>query len=144
LYGTSRQAVNSGTPETTYYVYDASGQRVRKVTERQNGSRKEERIYVGGFEIYREYDTTSNATLERQTLHVMDDKQRVALVEVRTEGNDGTPTQLIRFQFSNHLGSANLELDDGAKIISYEEYYPYGSTSYQAVNQNMKVAAKRY
>ena len=36
---------NDGTPETTYYVYDAGGQRVRKVTERQNGTRKDERIY---------------------------------------------------------------------------------------------------
>ena len=29
---------------------------MRKVTERQNGTRKEERIYLGGFEIYREYN----------------------------------------------------------------------------------------
>ncbi len=42
------------------------------------------------------------------------------------------PTQLIRYQFGNHLGSASLELDDQAQIISYEEYHPYGSTSYQA------------
>ena len=56
LCGTSRQAVGSGTPETTFYVYDNSGQRTRKVTERQNGTRKEERIYVGGFEVDREFD----------------------------------------------------------------------------------------
>src|SRR5262249_16896937 len=37
-----------------------------------------------------------------------------------------------------------LELDGAAQIISYEEYYPYGSTSYQAVNKAVKVAAKRY
>ena len=43
------------------------------------------------------------------------------------------PAQLIRYQFGNHLGSASLELDDQAQIISYEEYTPYGSTSYQAV-----------
>ena len=43
------------------------------------------------------------------------------------------PAQLIRYQFGNHLGSASLELDDQAQIISYEEYHPYGSTSYQAV-----------
>ena len=65
----SRQVVNEGTPETTYYVYDAAGQRVRKVTERQNGTRKNERIYLGGFEVYREYggDGTS-VSLERETL----------------------------------------------------------------------------
>ena len=33
LQATSQQVVNNGTPETTYYVYDLSGQRVRKVTE---------------------------------------------------------------------------------------------------------------
>jgi len=150
LRATSRQAVNAApppdkAPETTFYVYDAGGQRVRKVTERQSGSRKEERIYVGGFEIYREFGSNGNdIALERETLHVMDDKHRIALVETRTQGDDGSPPQLIRYQFGNHLGSASLELDDKGSLISYEEYYPYGSTSYQAVDQNIKAAAKRY
>jgi uncharacterized protein RhaS with RHS repeats len=77
----------------------------------------------------------------------MDDKQRIALVETRTldmAGSDDSPAQLIRYQFGNHLGSASLELDDKGNVISYEEYYPYGSTSYQAVDQNVKAAAKRY
>ena len=43
--------------------------------------------------------------------------------------NDPAPRQFIRYQLGNHLGSAILELDDEAQIISYEEYYPYGSTS---------------
>jgi RHS repeat-associated protein len=147
---TSRQAINATPPpdkvlESTYYVYDATGQRLRKVTERQNGTRKEERIYLGGFEIYRTFNGNGgNPQLERETLHVMDDKQRIALVETRTQGNDRSPAQLIRYQFGNHLGSASLELDDRANVISYEEYYPYGSTSYQAVDANIKAAAKRY
>ena len=29
-------------------------------------------------------------TLERETLHIMDDKQRIALVETRTQGNERT------------------------------------------------------
>ena len=41
----------------------------------------------------------------------MDDKQRIALVETRTQGTDPAPAQLIRYQFGNHLGSASLELD---------------------------------
>ena len=41
LQATSQQVVNNGgTPETTYYVYDAGGQRVRKVTERQAAAGK--------------------------------------------------------------------------------------------------------
>lgn len=150
LSATSRQAVNATpppnkVPETTYYVYDGGGERVRKVTERQNGSRKVERIYLGGFEIYREFNGDgSGVTLARETLHVMDDKQRVALVESRIVGSDGSPVRLIRYQFGNHLGSASLELDEVGSVISYEEYLPYGSTSYQAVDQGIKAAAKRY
>ncbi|MGF1614664.1 MAG: SpvB/TcaC N-terminal domain-containing protein [Gammaproteobacteria bacterium] len=157
LQATAQQVVNNGTPETTWYVYDASGQRVRKVTERavnafgtllgRTPSRKEERIYLGGFEIYREYENDGDTVkLERETLHIMDDQQRIALVETRTldtAGNDPAPPQLIRYQFGNHLGSASLEMDDQAQIISYEEYTPYGSTSYQAVRSQTETP-KRY
>ena len=79
----------------------------------------------------------------------MDDKQRIAMVDTRTvdpaEQRPEAPMQLIRYQFGNHLGSASLELDVEAKIISYEEYYPYGSTSYQAVRRtDVEVPLKRY
>src|SRR5262249_53435597 len=76
--------------------------------------------------------------------HLMDDKQRIALVETRTQGNDPSPHQLIRYRFGNHLGSASLELDDQAQVITYEEYTPYGSTSYQAVRSKTEVPPKRY
>jgi RHS repeat-associated protein len=74
----------------------------------------------------------------------MDDQQRIAVVETHTQGNDDSPKQLIRFQLSNHLGSASLELDNQGFIISYEEYYPYGSTSYQAGRNAAEVGLKRY
>ncbi|MGF6851688.1 SpvB/TcaC N-terminal domain-containing protein [Paraburkholderia sp. CI3] len=133
---------------TAFYVYDASGQRVRKVWEKAPGL-TEERIYLGGFEIFRRHGGpigANTATRERETLHVMDDKQRIALVETRTldtAGNDQAPRQLIRYQFGNHLGSASLELDDQGQIISYEEYAPYGSSTYQAVRSQMETT-KRY
>jgi RHS repeat-associated protein len=79
----------------------------------------------------------------RETLHIADDKQRIALVETRTEGNDPAPERLIRYQFGNHLGSATLEMDHHARIISFEEYTPYGSTSYQAVRSQTETP-KRY
>jgi RHS repeat-associated protein len=149
LQATARQIVsNGGAPETTYYVYEAGGQRTRKVTERQAAAgqtptRKSERIYLGGFEIYREYGNDgSTVTLERETLHIMDDKRRIALVETRTD--TPAPEQLIRYQLGNHLDSASLELDEAGQIISYEEYYPYGSTSYQAGRSAAEVGLKRY
>jgi len=50
---------------------------------------------------------------------------------------------LIRYQYSNHLGTACLELDGSAAIISYEEYYPFGSTAYRAM-RNQTETSKRY
>lgn len=147
LQMTQRQAVNPSDEdgvqrqgERTWYVYDAGGQRVRKVTELSSGQIKDERIYFGGFESYRRQGANP---IVRETLHVMDDKKRIALVETRTHGTDPSPRQLLRYQFDNHLGSASLELDHQAQIISYEEYYPYGCTSYQAVRIQTETP-KRY
>jgi RHS repeat-associated protein len=152
LRSTAGQVVNVGTPETTFYAYDADGQRLRKATDRQATrprqapTRRRERLYLGGVEIYREYGSDGlRVTLTRETLHVVDGTQRVALIETRTalHGSDPAPPQLVRYQYSNHLGSAVLELDHQAQVISYEEYYPYGSTAYEA-GRSQTETPKRY
>ena len=148
LHLAQQQVVNSAPGDTTYYVYDAGGQRVRKVNQRANGSKKSERIYLGGFEIYREYDAGGAVTLDREMLHIMDDTRRIALVETKTIDTSvpgaALPSTLTRYQFDNHIGSAWLELDDSAAIISYEEYFPYGSTSFQSGRSSIEVSLKRY
>jgi len=138
------QKVDLGGGGTAWYVYDASGQRVRKVIETQNGTLGEERLYLGGFEIYRKYGTS---TLARETLYVMDDKQRIALVETKTHVSGSqisNPQSVIRYQLGNHLGSVSLEFDKDCGLISYEEYHPYGTTAYQAMNSAAEMSLKRY
>jgi len=141
LVRTQAQAANGDhAGPGTFYRYDSTGQRVRKATERGHGTRHAERIYIGaGFEVYREYEGDGDTVaLERTTLHVMDDTRRIALVE--SHGDETT----VRYQFDNQLGSACLELDESAAVITYEEYYPYGSTSYQAGRTQAEVSRKRY
>jgi RHS repeat-associated protein len=148
LRSSTRQVVNTGTPGTTFYVYDAGGQRVRKLTAGQAAVGQTtkltaERIYLGAIEVYREFAADgTTVSLERETLHLNAAEQPIALVETRTTGSDKAPKQLVRYQFSNHLSSAILELGDQSDIISYEEYLPFGSTSYQAV-ANQVDAPKR-
>jgi RHS repeat-associated protein len=139
--------VDLGGGGTVYYTYDAGGQRVRKVVERQDGLRTSERIYVGAYEIFRAYDGSAAPTLERQSLHVMDDRRRIAMVEMKTVDSTAplfTPALMTRYQLGNHLDSVALELDEAARVISYEEYHPYGTTSYQATRSGVEASAKRY
>ncbi|MDY0393069.1 MAG: RHS repeat-associated core domain-containing protein, partial [Candidatus Bipolaricaulis sp.] len=119
----------------SYYVYDAAGNRVRKVVVK--GNITEERYYLGNYEVFRK---TNNGTLEieRSTVFVSDDKKKIAQID-----DDGT-TETIRYQYDNHLGSASLELDQNAAIISYEEYHPFGTTSYRSGRTETEVSLKRY
>jgi len=142
------KTVDLGGGGTAHYVYDAAGQRVRKVIESQNGARRKERIYLGGFEVYREYESDGETVeLERESLHVMDDKQRIAMVETLTVEESEevvAPLPVQRYQLGNHLGSASVELDAAGGLISYEEYHPYGTTAFQAGRSAAEVSLKRY
>jgi RHS repeat-associated protein len=145
LHETRRQVVNHGCPEATCYVYDTAGQRARKVTLREDGSRRSERYYFGGFEIFRSY-RAGRVDLQRETLHVADDTRRIALIETLTieHGRPSTAAaSASRYQFTNQLGSASLELDEAGGLLTYEEYSPYGNSTFQA-GDCPEVSAKRY
>ena len=137
-----------GAGSTTYYVYDSQGRRVRKVTENSAGVKTRDRLYIGGiYEVYREFDPLGSTTLERTTLHIIDGTRRVALVETTTiDASVATPlpTTATRYQIDDRLGSAALELDEAAAVITYEEYYPFGSTSFQASRTAIEARRKRY
>lgn len=129
-----------------WYVYNSSGQRIRKIVER-NGGNKQETIYLGATEIYRETNSAGAVQVQRETLHLMDNTRRIALIETRVvdvNDSEGLHQSLTRYQFSNHLGSCCLELDDTAQLLSYEEYHPFGTSAYQVINKATKAAQKRY
>ena len=149
LQATQKTVAAGGDGGTTYYVYDAEGRRARKVTESAAGVKTKERIYLGAVsEVYREFNPAGTVTLERATLHVMVGGRRAVIFETTTVDASAPPGSLpsstARYQLDNHLGSAVLELDGNAAVISYEEYYPFGSTSFQAGRSAAEVGLKRY
>ncbi len=150
---TSIERTSGPTDDAEYYVYDASGQRTRKVKETlDNGIVKiEEKIYLGGVEIKRRREEGSLTNdEERWSLHVMDDQQRIALVHnwsAHTFSSGYAPaldTNHLRYQYGNHLGSASLELNGVGELISYEEYFPYGGTSFIAGQNRVEIGLKEY
>jgi RHS repeat-associated protein len=135
-------SVDLGAGSKAFYSYDSDGHRIHKVVQRPVGI-VEERLYLGLLEIFRR-SVNGVVTLERESFHVLDRDRRLAIVDTRTAGDDTAVPQLIRYQFSNHLGSATLEVDDLGAVIGYEEYYPFGSSSFQSVDSAREVPAKRY
>lgn len=135
-----------GAANDVYFTYDSSGQRVRKVYE--HSGRVEERIYLDGYEIYRKRSSSAaQPQFERQTLHVMDDRRRVALIETKTV--DTSVAALVvssrqRYQLENHIGSSVMEIDDTARVISYEEYLPFGSSAFRAGDSVIDINPRRY
>ena len=76
-----------------------------------------------------------------------DDTGRVCMVETKTVEEATpvvSPSSILRFQVSNHLGSVGMELDGTGQLISYEEFHPYGTTAYRAANSAIEVSPSRY
>ncbi|MEK7763142.1 MAG: RHS repeat-associated core domain-containing protein, partial [Nitrospirota bacterium] len=147
----------------THYQYDSGKQRTRKYLKRAvtnpDGSKRWvrhwERIYLGGHELYRRYNGNGTTVVEEiESHHLFEGEQHVLLVDdvitasgmanPRPDGLSVQAQTLFRYQYGNHLGSACLELDDQAEIISYEEYHSYGTAAYRAMKSGIGAPPKRY
>ncbi|MEQ9325071.1 MAG: RHS repeat-associated core domain-containing protein, partial [Polyangiaceae bacterium] len=149
-YADQMSHVEISSDQDVYFSYDASGRRVRKVWITNSGNLRRERIYLGGFEVWRRYDKVGGNWVlddERETVHISDDHRRICMIETLTWEGGSAPTTITpryRFQFDNHLGTACVETDETGAVISYEEYHPYGTSSYRSWKTGVEVSAKRY
>jgi len=118
-----------------HYLYDAAGQRVKKFARKQGGD-YDVTVYIDGlFEFHRRVQ--GGVKQENNTLHVMDNQSRIALVRVGNPfDEDKTPT--IKFHLGDHLGSSNVVIDMSGALANREEFTPYGETSFGSF------ARKRY
>lgn len=111
------------------YVYDGSGQRVRKVrrAKTRGGETVSEVRYLPSLEIH------SKTTGEH--LHVIvaqAGRNSVRLLHWEAKKPDGIDNDQLRYSLSDPLRSSTLELDQNAELISQECYYPYGGTAWWA------------
>ncbi|MFC9699955.1 SpvB/TcaC N-terminal domain-containing protein [Streptomyces sp. NPDC056943] len=125
---------------TAHYQYDAEGNRVRAAV--GNGPLTETRTYCGSWERYVRKGAPGG-TLTRTTVHAEDEHGRIVLAETTTggAGPDGT---VLRYQIGDLLGSATVELDQDGRLLSYEEYHPYGTTSFRSATGAARTSLKRY
>jgi RHS repeat-associated protein len=110
-----------------HYLYDAAGQRVKKLVRKQGGH-VEVMHYIDGVFDHTRWGAGAQ-TGGNNHVHVMDDKQRIALVRVgEAHPNDRGPA--VQFHLSDHLGSSNVLVEESGILTNREEFTPYGETSF--------------
>ena len=128
--------VQQGTaaPSTyTHYLYDSTGQLVKKLTW-DGPAGYETTTYVESFFEHRAR-VRAGATTEHDLLHLMDDRRRIAAVRVGPD-LDGSTAAPVVYHLADHLGSANVVIEPSATIVSREEWFPYGETSFGGSARN--------
>jgi RHS repeat-associated protein len=106
------------------HLYGADGQRVKKWVRAGGTGSGESTVYVAGiFEHFSDPD----AGFENNQIHVMEARDRVALVRRGPAyGKDAGPE--VAYHLADHLGSSNVVVKDDRGWVNREEYAPFGDT----------------
>jgi RHS repeat-associated protein len=109
------------------YLCDATGQRMKKLVRKQGGQ-IEVTHYVSALFEHRRWSGGTQSG-ENNRIHVMDDRQRTALLRVGpAEPGDASPA--IQLHLSDHRGDGSFVLDETGALVNREEFTPYGETSF--------------
>jgi len=112
------------------YLYDSTGNRVKKIV-RTPGGTYESVSYIGGL-----FDYKTDGTDDQTTSYIMDGTSRIAMIRTGADFGDATPA--VKYNLEDHLGSSMVLLDTNGTLVNKEEYYPFGETSFGSY------AKKRY
>ena len=121
----------------THYLYDAAGQRIKKIVNK-TGNIQEITVYIDGiYEYsYRKTSGTLDTTRNYNTLHAMLGSTRVATQRIGNDTDDATPP--IKYFVNDHLGNSTVTVQANGSRVNMEEFYPFGETAFGSF------AKKRY
>lgn len=148
LIQTSIENLNNISSKIQYFTYNQAGQRIRAVTETKTvagNTQIDEFIYLGKLIIRR----TSQDQIVKEEFHKVrffDDNTCVAEKLSWVIGNPptGIASPQVRFQLGNLLDSSMMEIDSQSQLISYEEYAPFGSTTYAWSKNQPEIDLKQF
>jgi RHS repeat-associated protein len=122
----------SGAEPTVFaqYLYDAGGVRVKKIVRKSTGNH-EVTVYIDGvFEYLYEVTSSNTRSEEKNEIHVMDGRSRIARREIFGASWTGSQTDAVKYQLEDHLGNASFTLTATGGAYRREEYFPFGETSF--------------
>ncbi|KND55384.1 putative insecticidal toxin complex [Candidatus Paraburkholderia kirkii] len=126
------------------YRYDAGSRRILKVSMQKTntGTRTQQVVYLPGLELR----TAANGSSISESLQVITagnaGQGQVRLLFWESGKPANISNSQMRYSYDDLIGSCKLELDGDGKIISWEEYYPYGGTALLAARSQAEAAYK--
>ncbi|MEB0205598.1 RHS repeat domain-containing protein [Pseudomonas sp. CCC3.1] len=121
---------DGGADDGESYRYDAGSQRVLKVgVQKTAGSVLTQRVlYLSGLEL--RATTSGDRVLEDLQVITVGEAGRAQVRLLHWESEKpGVSNDQLRYSYDNLIGSSCLEVDGDGKVISQEEYYPYGGAA---------------
>ncbi|EJM43207.1 RHS repeat-associated core domain protein containing protein [Pseudomonas sp. GM33] len=126
------------------YIYGPRGQRLRKVRITHTGRRTlhADTRYLPGLEIH--LDATHGE--ERHVISADAGRSRIRMMHWVEHPPKDVMNDQLRFSFCDLLGSCTLELDENARLLNQEGFYPFGGTAWWAGNSALeaKYKVRRY
>ncbi|WP_341960301.1 RHS repeat-associated core domain-containing protein [Pseudomonas sp. RC10] len=126
--------------DAEHYLYDSSGQRVRKVgtSPVRAAAHTREVRYLPGLEL--RSDTANDEQLE--VIVIQAGRCTVRCLRWLSGRPADIENDQLRYSVDDHLGSSTLELDGRARLISHEGYYPFGGTAWWAARSVVEAKYK--
>jgi len=128
------------------------------LVQRDSGPDDEEQYrYSQGMRVYKRLDTDANRHFQEvrylpgleirtkdngEELHVISLPTGVRCLHWVAVPPSGIEQDQLRYTLEDHLGSCLVELDQRARMISHEGYYPFGATAWMAARSQIEVDYK--
>ncbi|MDR6609383.1 RHS repeat-associated core domain-containing protein [Pseudomonas synxantha] len=126
------------------YIYGPRGQRLRKVRITHTGRRTllADTRYLPGLEIH--LDATHGE--ERHVITTDAGRSQIRMMHWAEHPPKDVMNDQLRFSLCDLLGSCTLELDENARLLNQEGFYPFGGTAWWAGHSALeaKFKVRRY
>lgn len=135
---------DGSTDDWESYRYDSRSQRVMKSSQQKTaGSIRTQRvIYLPGLEL-RTVAADATQTEGLEIINFGEAGDSAVRILVWTTGKpDGIDNGQVRYSYNNLTGSSGLEVDAEGRVISMEEFYPYGGTALLVARSQTEVDYK--
>ena len=121
-----REESGGSTSVEARYLYDANGRRVKKIVDK-GPNHREVTVYATGTFEHRREETPNGA--DSNLLDLQAGGSTVAQLRVDSPDDTGDVPPL-QYQFTDYLGNSTITVDGDGEWVNYEEYTPYGETTF--------------